>query len=162
MPIRSPTVQSWTARAVAPEAFLRYKAGPGAGRLLFGWKQAQGAQTLVVNEGPYDAMAVRQTGLRAVALMGLQLREYQLQLIRAMKCKRIVWMLDATAVKDALTQAEKLPGESMIAAPLGFKDASEALEKGQAVAIRQSVADAIPWGEAHMNHVLSLVHRTRR
>lgn len=131
LPISCPEGVSFTSRAIDSEAFLRYKAGAGAGRLLFGWEPAmamveKGADTLVVNEGPFDVLSVYQSGVPSVGIMGKRFKAEQVAMIRSVKVKRIVMMLDADALRDAVKQAPELGSRAMIAASLGAKDANEA------------------------------------
>jgi DNA primase len=123
IPVRCPAGSSFVTRAVDDEVRLRYLAGPGAGRLLFGWEQSEGAGLLVINEGPFDVMAVHQAGLKSVGILGKSLRETQVQMLRQLgRAVQLVLMLDDDALDDALRQADALGPRVLVAEPLGRKD----------------------------------------
>lgn len=145
LPVRCPMGSSFVARAVDNEVRLRYLAGPGAGRLLFGWEQAEGADLLVVNEGGFDVLAVHQAGLKAVGILGKSLRETQVQMLRSLGRRvQLVLMLDDDALDDALRQADALGPRVLVAEPLGRKDPGDSPPERilRAVDCATSVAEA--------------------
>ena len=140
LPVECPNGKSFTTRAIDPEAFLRYKAGHGAGRLLFGWQVAVPTDLLVVCEGPFDVLSIYQAGFQAVAIMGKSFRDEQVEMIRKAGAKKIVMMLDGDALRDAIRQAPMLGSRVTMAAPLTGKDANESTADDIARAIKSSVA----------------------
>jgi len=147
MPIVCPNGSSFTARSIKPDAYLRYKAGPNAGRLLYGWQGLDGTKDGLIVEGPFDCLAAYQAGIPSVALMGLRLRDEQLDMLASSKTKWTV-MLDGSA--DALTSAariaRKLPGTRVAYCPAGRKDPGEST----AEELRASYANSVPADEARL------------
>ncbi len=144
MPIECPAGSSFTTRAIDPEAKLRYLAGPRAGMLLYGWKNTHGAEEIVIVEGPFDAMACHQVGVKTVAIMGKKLRESQVLMLRATNAQRFILMLDGDALDDALQQGDQLGRHVLVAAPLGTKDPAAALEGGAGENILKAIGKALP------------------
>jgi DNA primase len=150
IPITCPAGTSFTTRAIDPGEPRRYLAGPGAGSLLFGWPQAQGANELVIVEGSFDAMSAFQAGVKAVAILGKTLRESQITMLRGCGARRLVLMLDGDALDDALRQAPMVGSSVVVAAPLGAKDPAQAVEDGEPELIRHAVDGAVPLREARI------------
>jgi DNA primase len=112
LPIVCPAGRSFTARSIrtADEEPLRYKSGPGAGGLLFGWETIAEAKEAVVVEGPFDALRVIAAGLPAVAILGKQLRDAQADMLLAPPHRRYVVMLDPDAREAGVAVAGRLRG----------------------------------------------------
>jgi len=140
-PLVCPNGKSFTARSVLPEHLqpLRYKSGPGAGALVFGWFSAEGKEEVVITEGPFDALRVLETGRSGVALWGKQLRDSQAALLRPFQRK--VVLLDGDALPDALRVARRL-GAGVLVATVPT-DPGDALPWAVEAAIRA----AKPWEE---------------
>lgn len=116
LPIVCPAGRSFTGRTIWADEDLRYKSGPGAGQLLFGWQSLEGQDFAVIVEGPFDAMRVIEAGLPCVALLGKQLRAGQEAMLLSAPRRNYVVMLDADAHDDALGIAKRLHG--MVSKPL--------------------------------------------
>lgn len=142
LPISCPEGRSFTTRAIDPSEKLRYKAGPGAGRLLFGYDQAllradedDVLPCIVVVEGPFDVMSVFQAGFPCVGIMGKRMKGEQVEMICALRARQIILMLDGDALKDAIQQAPAFGARAVIAGSLGAKDANEAGPAGIQLAV---------------------------
>ena len=103
IPVRCPNGYAFLARDATNRndttKRLRYKNAPGkwASDLIFGWEQAQldGAD-LVIVEGAFDAMMLRQHGINALALLGKELYPNVRALLYSLpRSTRIIIMLDA-------------------------------------------------------------------
>ena len=109
-PLDCPTGSGFTARSLLPEDMepIRYKSGPDAGRLCFGWSSTLGQTEVTVCEGPFDALRAIQAGLPAIAILGKRLRQQQRALLT--RFERVIVMLDNDARRDAADLAESLSG----------------------------------------------------
>lgn len=152
LPIDCPEGKSFTSRAISPDEKLRYKAGAGAGRLLFGWTaallRAGAGVPLVVCEGPFDALSIFQAGFPAVAMMGKRFKAEQVDMIIQFPADTVVMMLDGDALKDAIIQAPELGNRTFIAGALPAKDANDALMYHGADSIRKAVENTRTISEA--------------
>lgn len=164
LPVRCPEGESFTTRAIDSDEFLRYKAGPGCGQLLFGWEAAMSRLedptydgTLVVCEGPFDALSIFQAGFAAVAIMGKRFKAEQTHMIASSGARLFVMMLDGDALKDAIQQAPELGTRTRIAGALGAKDANEA---GSDM-VQEAIRGARPVESARVDLLSGTVARLR-
>lgn len=162
LPVDCPDGKSFTSRALDPDAFLRYYAGAGCGRLLFGWNQAvarieKGARILVVNEGPFDVLSVYQAGYAVVGIMGKRFKAEQVSMIVRLPVDRIVMMLDKDALRDAVKQSPELGRRAMVAAEMDAKDANE----GGTESIKRAVEGAVQVESARTKLLTSSVAKMR-
>jgi DNA primase len=75
-------------------------------RLLFGWQTVEAGGDVVLCEGPLDAIALRQAGFNAVALLGKALLDSKLALLcRLPKTTAVSVMLDPEARVEAFDAA---------------------------------------------------------
>ncbi len=131
-------LQGWTARAITPNARLRYKSHPpgdGLGACL--WNAASGkGRYLILCEGCFDALpvdvAVRKYNCRASALLGLNWGPRKIQTIARMAAEYegVVILLDRGAEAQALELSEQLTLYAPVVAtvPLHRKDPGEMRE----------------------------------
>lgn len=78
--------------------------GIGKAQLLFNIDNAQTFNEITICEGVFDVFNV---GRNAVAIMGKQISNYQVQQILQMKCKTVNIMLDANTKLDAFDVAHR-------------------------------------------------------
>lgn len=108
LPISCPMGESFTSRAVLPGLEPRYKAGEGAGRLLYAWQSLGWHKgTVVLVEGPFDAIRVIQAGFSAIALMGKILSMGKRILLNSID-RPLVVMLDQEARDESISIAREL------------------------------------------------------
>lgn len=141
LPIECPAGRSYQARAIDKEVQPRYLSGDNSGQLLFGWHTIESSNDAVIVEGPFDALKVAQAGLPVVALMGKDIRDSQVQMLR-MRRRRYTVALDpmtkdALAIDSACKIAELLGGTVVVGLSTDPGDAHE----GQ---ILRAVSEAIP------------------
>lgn len=113
LPLSCPRGTSFQARLARPEKYedeVRYLSGPSSGYLLFGYEVACSygipLDTLVINEGPMDSMAINQLAdLPAVATMGTKIREWQFEMIRGLRPKSIIVCYDPKEYSEELREA---------------------------------------------------------
>lgn len=118
LPIECPAGNSYQARAIADDMQPRYLSGDNSGQLLFGWHTIEASDFAVIVEGPFDAIQVYQAGLPAVALMGKEIRDSQVEMLR-MRRRRYVVALDPLtkdkyAIDSACKIAELLAGKVVV------------------------------------------------
>lgn len=145
LPVECPAGRSFQARAIDKDMMPRYLSGESSGQLLFGWHTIEDADEGVIVEGPFDALKVAQAGLPTVALMGKDIRDTQLQMLR-MRRRRYVVALDpiskdAYAIDSACKLAEILDARVVVDLDTDPGDANE----GQII---RAVNRAIPPIEA--------------
>lgn len=71
--------------------------GNKAGKVLFGFDQARKGGKLVVVEGPFDCLSVRQAGYNAVGTFGKKITPDQMKLIEELEPADVVLLYDADA-----------------------------------------------------------------
>jgi len=145
LPIECPAGRSFQARAIDKATQPRYLSGESSGQLLFGWHTVEDADSAVIVEGPFDALKVAQAGLPTVALMGKDVREQQLEMLR-MRRRRYTVALDpigkdAYAIDSACKLADILDANVVVDLDTDPGDANE----GQII---RAVNRAIPPIEA--------------
>lgn len=99
LPVRSKLGYAWTARDATGAADCKYWNPPGqwASHLLYGFDQIVDGQDLVIVEGPFDVLKLRDHGINAVALMGKELGAGQKQTLYSLsKTTYITILLDST------------------------------------------------------------------
>lgn len=110
-------VVGWTGRSIRGREprYLSHPKGGAVKEVIFNYDLAQGARTLVVTEGPLDALKVdfygRRYGIRAVALLGVSPKPRQLTLISRLAQGGkvpVVVALDSTAPGPAMRLAAAL------------------------------------------------------
>lgn len=153
IPVVCPLGSSFTTRAIDPDNNLRFLAGPGCGKLLFGWPQAAQVDTLVVAEGPFDVMSIFQAvqtcpeeRAGAMGLLGKALRDTQIRMIKTHPAKRIILMLDGDALDDALRQYKELGPRVMVAGLLDPSlpaDHEDQLDPGDCALYPDRIIDAM-------------------
>lgn len=169
IPVVCPYGRSFTARHVDKDVKLRYDSGPGAGRLLFGWDQAQSLiksgdfTYLVVCEGPFDAMKLLQFGVPAVAILGKRLRESQIKMLRNAGVRMFVLMLDDDALDDAIEQSPML-GAHVMVAKLIPEPGKEKADPGDSTkdVIYAAIESAIPAEMARMDQLAGTIRAVAR
>lgn len=156
IPISCPGGRSFTARTLLKSERLRYKGGPGSGRLLFGYQSVDWWKgPIVIVEGAFDAMRVLQSYLPCVALMGKQIREHQLEMLRPLAARRFVIMLDNDALRDAADVANKLWGRATVATALETDPGDSSPEE-----IANSVATSVSAEVAYSMSLRSRIDKT--
>lgn len=139
IPIECPAGRSFTARTYRDDK-LRYKAGPDAGQLLFGWPTMETSDKVVFVEGPFDAMKVMAAGLPVVALGGKSLKETQQVMLQ--RHRRVVTvLLDTDAGVDAIKIAKMF--DAKVAVGLTKDPGDSSLDD-----IRRVIGQAKPWRDA--------------
>lgn len=118
LPIDCPAGRSYQARAILPETQPRYLSGDNSGQLLFGWHTIVDSDFAAIVEGPFDAIQMFQAGIPAVALMGKEIRDSQMLMLK-MRRRRYVVALDPmtkdkTAIDSACLIAEHLGGRVVV------------------------------------------------
>lgn len=112
-------------RALDAATEPRYLGLPGRKPLL-GWDSAHDSPTVIVTEGPFDLLTLRQWGYPALALVGTHARPEATT--RLARFQRVYAALDADAAGQAATRAlgEALGSRVVpVALPAGVKDVSE-------------------------------------
>ncbi len=150
---RGHVLLGWTARAIGP-AKLRYVAFPLGGQIkrgvFNGQNAAAGGKTLVICEGPFDALKLdwygHTRGLVAVALMGTYATAEQADVLGGLASgfDRTVIMLDATARSMAMKLRASLPslGAAVVPCPEHVKDPGELSAEG-VYALARSLATRV-------------------
>lgn len=146
-PLRDPggELRGWTGRSITERSVARYRTHPmgeGARRLLWNADRAREGSTLVLVEGPFDALKLdlygRSEGIRSVALLGVscpppkQERLFEL----ASGFRRLVVLLDSAALAQAVALSSSLAfmNAEVARLPEGRKDPG-ALSGAQARAL---------------------------
>lgn len=129
LPIECPAGKSYQARAILAETQPRYLSGDNSGQLLFGWHTIAASDFAVIVEGPFDALKVYQAGLPSVALMGKDIRDPQVQMLRMRRRKYVVALdpltKDKLAIDSACKIAEMLGGLVVVGLATDPGDAPE-------------------------------------
>jgi DNA primase len=113
----------------------KYLGLPGAKPLL-GWNQARGSATVVVVEGVFDFLTLRQWGYPVVALLGTNVRPDQVDQLRAFSRDYLVLDTDDAGVEATLALQEAIGNTAVpVALPDDVKDPAELASRpdGQAV-----------------------------
>lgn len=135
---------TWSARAITPDAMIRYLDLPlkhsllGPKETLFNHDcMASGGKVLVIVEGPFDALKLdfygAAFGLRAVALSTNSISEAQIFLLQAAadKFDHVAVMMDNASglgIADSMRMKQSLfflPNISSVPVPAGKKDAGD-------------------------------------
>jgi hypothetical protein len=166
LPIACPSGRSFTTRSLDPDEKLRYLAGNGAGRLLYGWGVSRPSDTLVICEGPFDVLSWYQAGVTVVGLMGKRLKEEQLPMLLDLRAERYVVALDAGETEDAIRIAENFGARGFVAAPVAdYKDANDALVRAGSSRFpklaRAAIRQAVHWDDAKRTHVRAKISGLR-
>lgn len=143
LPVIGPTMVDYTARAIDPDARLRYISGSFAGQMLFGWHLVRDLrpEILMVVEGPFDALAFARVRIPVVALLGKSISRSKLELLRGLRPGRIVVCLDAGERETAARQAIEGGLDAWVVEDLeGAKDPGEASDE----VLRRAPQRAIP------------------
>lgn len=118
LPIECPAGKSYQARAIDPMMQPRYLSGDNSGQLLFGWHTVAESDFAVIVEGPFDAIQVYQAKLPAVALMGKEIRDPQVLMLRMRRRQYVVALdplsKDKYAIDSACKIAELLGGKVVV------------------------------------------------
>lgn len=85
IPVKCPNGNSYTGRTVHKDVDPRYLNPKGAdhGRLFCGWNMVKHKGSIVLVEGPLDAVKMWQHGIPAIAMMGKVLHPEQFEMLRA-------------------------------------------------------------------------------
>jgi DNA primase len=113
----------------------KYLGLPGAKPLL-GWNQSRGSATVVVVEGVFDVLAVRQWGYPVVGLLGTNVRPDQVDQLRAFSRAYLVLDTDDAGFEATLALYDAIgPTAVPVALPDDVKDPAELASRpdGQAV-----------------------------
>ena len=113
----------------------KYLGLPGAKPLL-GWNQARGSATVVVVEGVFDFLTLRQWGYPVVALLGTNVRPDQVDQLRAFSRAYLVLDTDDAGFEATLALYDAIgPTAVPVALPDDVKDPAELASRpdGQAV-----------------------------
>jgi hypothetical protein len=140
-------LMTWTARAISPEAHIRYKtlskefARAAPGELLLGLpllETAPSTRCLVIVEGPFDAIAIsaigHSVGVWGACVFGLELSDRQADIISELNDRfdKVRLMLDPDASLRVLGLQSSLPRRCKSQAiPDGFKDPGEFVGSSQ-------------------------------
>ena len=111
IPIECPNGRSFTARDMTDEQDPRYMNPTGINhrKLLFGWKTVEAGGDIVICEGPFDTIALRQAGFNSVALLGKVLLDSKFALLCQLdRARTITVMLDPEARVDTFKAALSL------------------------------------------------------
>jgi hypothetical protein len=134
-------LMTWTARAISPQAHVRYKtlkkefARAPPGELLLGLpllEEAASARCLTIVEGPLDAIAIstvgHSVGVWGACVFGLEISAKQADIISDLneRFDKIRLMLDPDAMLRVLNLRSSLPRRCIPEhMPSGFKDPGE-------------------------------------
>jgi hypothetical protein len=114
--------------------------GVGKSQILFGLDQARadGLDDIVLTEGVFDALAL---GPRGVAILGKQLSDEQLIMLRSVK--RVGVMLDADAADEQAKMVQKLYDSGIEAYPLRVLGKDPSVAGGAAEVGERSFVDHV-------------------
>ena len=129
-------LMGWTGRAISKQNLLRYKDEGHIKDYL--WRQDEllkvGGDTLVVCEGPFDALKVcvlgKALGITATCVFTSAPSAAQLLVLRSLKSafRRIVVVFDVGNEPAALRLSGTLPFVNFVFLPVGVKDPAELLD----------------------------------
>ena len=108
LPIECPAGKSYQARAISDEMEPRYLSGDNSGQLLFGWHTIANSDIAGIVEGPFDAIRFYQAGIPAVALMGKDIRDLQLEMLRMRRRQYVVALDPLSKDRFAIDSACKI------------------------------------------------------
>lgn len=108
LPFVCPNGYSFTTRTTR-DAIPKYLNPPDKrSRLVYGWELAKKGSDILIVEGPFDVIRLASHGMTAFAIFGLQMSEYQCDLLAKIKPSTITIMLDSGFEQYANKIASKI------------------------------------------------------